>query len=137
MIRFFLSKGHGNFGMTQGCEQVFYCVIHPWKHLPLTGHKEVTTRDVPTKPPMLAEMKSTNYMLNMLMYLDAQDRGGNMGIWVLPNGNVAETCGSGLCFITKDRKLITPDFPGILPSTTVRRLLELGEKLRENGFVTE
>ena len=103
----------------------------------MTGHKEVTTRDVPTKPKLLAEVKSTNYMLNALMYMDAQERGGHMGIWILPNGNVAETCASGLCFITKGRKLITPDFPGILPSTTIRRLMELGEKLKAKGLVTE
>jgi len=38
--------------------------------------------DVPLKPPLLATLKSTNYLLNALACMQAEDRGGYLGVQV-------------------------------------------------------
>eukprot|EP00746_Dinoflagellata_sp_MGD_P081105 gnl/MRDRNA2_/MRDRNA2_322955_c0_seq1.p1 gnl/MRDRNA2_/MRDRNA2_322955_c0~~gnl/MRDRNA2_/MRDRNA2_322955_c0_seq1.p1 ORF type:complete len:190 (+),score=50.07 gnl/MRDRNA2_/MRDRNA2_322955_c0_seq1:38-571(+) len=69
----------------------------------------------------------------------AEEQGGHYGIWVKPDGNVAETCGSGIVFVTKDRVLLAPAFSGILPSRTVQRILQVAEKVlvKEKGLLRE
>eukprot|EP00746_Dinoflagellata_sp_MGD_P155868 gnl/MRDRNA2_/MRDRNA2_85589_c0_seq6.p1 gnl/MRDRNA2_/MRDRNA2_85589_c0~~gnl/MRDRNA2_/MRDRNA2_85589_c0_seq6.p1 ORF type:complete len:314 (-),score=60.28 gnl/MRDRNA2_/MRDRNA2_85589_c0_seq6:174-1082(-) len=136
-IRLVLSGGSGHFGLSpKGFESTFYVIIHSMKSLGGKGHAEVTTT-VPIKPAMLAEMKSNNYMLNSLMHMDAEERGGRYGIWVKEDGNMGETCGSGLIFVTNDGVLRTPKFEGILPSCTVRRILEVAQEMKKKGLLKD
>eukprot|EP00746_Dinoflagellata_sp_MGD_P085614 gnl/MRDRNA2_/MRDRNA2_33880_c0_seq1.p1 gnl/MRDRNA2_/MRDRNA2_33880_c0~~gnl/MRDRNA2_/MRDRNA2_33880_c0_seq1.p1 ORF type:complete len:378 (+),score=57.95 gnl/MRDRNA2_/MRDRNA2_33880_c0_seq1:104-1237(+) len=139
-IRYWLSVGPGNFGFTpEGCETSFYCLIFRTFGLPPPGHKEATVRSVPMKPPLLAETKSNNYMLNCLTAMAAQDEGGQFGIMVKPDGNIGEGCGVNCVFVTKDGVLRTPPFANILKGTTVRRVLQLAEKVlvKEKGLLKE
>lgn len=43
---------------------------------------QVTLRNPPLKPPLLAAMKSTNYLLNALYAMEAKENGGTTGILV-------------------------------------------------------
>jgi 4-amino-4-deoxychorismate lyase len=80
-VRYWISAGPGNFAITPvPGNSVFYAVAieaadTDWG-IPV---KEVSTT-VPPKPAVLAEMKSTNYMLNALCALDAKERGGHLGM---------------------------------------------------------
>lgn len=142
-IRFWLSAGPGNFGFTPaGCEAAFYCVLFGARAPPsakLTAIDEVTVRSVPMKPPLLAELKSNNYMLNCLTAMDAQDRGGRLGILLHEDDTIGEGPFMNCAFVTKERVLLTPPFTGILPGTTVRRAMELARSklLGKEGLLSD
>jgi branched-subunit amino acid aminotransferase/4-amino-4-deoxychorismate lyase len=98
-----------------------------------TGIPEATVLDTPMKPPLLATIKSNNYLLNVLAHMEAVDRGGTFGVLVDDEGYVAESCVLNTAFVTDDGTLRTPPFGGILPGTTIRRVMDLasGELTRE------
>ena len=145
-VRYWLSVGPGGFSPSpQECpEACFYCVI--FDPVPLgVGHSdplsagisEVTVRNTPMKPQLLATIKSNNYLLNVLTHMEAVDLGGTFGILVDENGFVAESCVLNAVFITRDRTLRTPPFDGILFGTTVRRVMDLASRfLMEEGLVS-
>jgi 4-amino-4-deoxychorismate lyase len=141
-IRFFLSAGPGNFFIfSDGCEPAFYCAVYTGKFGILEPADECTVRcdSVPMKPPILARVKSNNYMLNCLTAMSAKDKGGTRGIHVRDDGTVAESCIANVFVITQDRVMLTPTFDGILAGTTVRKLMELAKKhlVGEQGLLRE
>mmetsp|Transcript_20693 Transcript_20693/g.65246 ORF Transcript_20693/g.65246 Transcript_20693/m.65246 type:complete len:360 (-) Transcript_20693:155-1234(-) len=128
-VRMFLSGGPGNFGFTSaGCEPAFYCVVYGGMAFAFAPIDEVTVRTVPMKPPLLARMKTNNYMLNVLTAMDAQDRGGKFGILVRGDDTVAEGCVANCAVVTAERELITPTFGDVLAGTTVRKAMELAKR---------
>lgn len=141
-IRYYLSAGPGNFGITSdGCEPAFYCVVlaSAIPGLDLRAIDEVTVRSVPMKPPLLARVKSNNYMLNSLTAMAAQDRGGRFGILLREDLTVAEGCIVNCALVTADRALVTPAFGDILSGTTVRKAMQLAERhlVKDGGLLRE
>jgi branched-subunit amino acid aminotransferase/4-amino-4-deoxychorismate lyase len=89
------------------------------------------------KPPLLATIKSNNYLLNVLTHMEAVDRGGTFGILVDDEGYVAEACVLNAAFVTDDGILRTPPFDGILSGTTIRRVMDLASgELTEEGLIS-
>lgn len=124
-VRFWLSAGTGNLGVTPaGCKAQFYVLV--FGGLPmdpqwaLDGISEVSlTEDiVPLKPPLLAELKSNNYMLNALTMMAARDRGGTFGILVDGSGHLLESCVLNVALVRADGMLATPTFERALAGTT-------------------
>lgn len=133
-VRYWLSAGPGGFGISpdECTEPCFYCVLFDATNLigdaadmVERGIGEATIVDTPMKPPLLATIKSTNYMLNVLTHLEAIDRGGTFGIGVTPDGMLAESCVLNVCLVSDDGVLVTPPFDGILAGTTVASVLRL------------
>ncbi|CAJ1431071.1 unnamed protein product [Effrenium voratum] len=124
-VRFFLTAGPGNFGFTTaGCEPAFYVsVLTAEKVAEAKGIGEalVPETEVPMKPALLATLKSNNYLLNCMLAMAAQERGGRFGINIRTDGTVAEGCVANCGIVTKDKVFITPPFDGILAGTTVRK----------------
>ncbi|CAJ1368899.1 unnamed protein product [Effrenium voratum] len=131
-VRFFLTAGPGNFGFTTaGCEPAFYVsVLTAEKVAEAKGIGEalVPETEVPMKPALLATLKSNNYLLNCMLAIAAQERGGRFGINIRTDGTVAEGCVANCGIVTKDKVFITPPFDGILAGTTVRKAMELAKK---------
>jgi len=142
-IRYFITGGPGSFGITSaGCEPAFYCVVFDRiKGLGSKAISEATVRlsKVPMKPPLLAQVKSNNYMLNCLTAMEAQANNGTMGILVRDDDTIAESCVLNCCVVTEAGVLITPPFEGILAGCTVRKTLELARAhlLGQGGLLTE
>jgi 4-amino-4-deoxychorismate lyase len=137
-VRYWLSPGPGGFGFSPSeCEEAcFYCVIFDPTSLfaggvdiMREGFSEVTVRDTPMKPELLATIKSNNYLLNVLTHMEAVDKGGMFGILVTDDGYLAEACVLNASFVTDEGDLVTPPFDGILSGTTVRRILQLAEEV--------
>ena len=145
-VRYWMSVGPGGFSPSpkECAESCFYCVIFDPTPLggegpdPMrTGVPEVTVLDTPMKPPLLATIKSNNYLLNVLTHMEAVDRGGTFGVLVDNDGYIAESCVLNAAFITSDRVFRTPPFDGILSGTTIRRVMDLASaELTEEGLIS-
>ncbi len=145
-VRYWMTVGPGGFSPSpRECpEACFYCIIFDPTPLggegadPMhTGVPEVTVLDTPMKPPLLATIKSNNYLLNVLTHMEAVDRGGTFGVLVDGEGYVAESCVLNAAFITSEGVLRTPPFDGILSGTTIRRVMDLAsEKLTSEGLIS-
>jgi len=96
-IRYWASAGPGSFGLTPaaGAEPGFFVMIFAGLAYPdawYTRGLRVMTTTYPIKPPLYAVTKSTNYLPNALMQLEAQAHGLDNGVFIDEAGNVGESC---------------------------------------------
>jgi 4-amino-4-deoxychorismate lyase len=87
------------------------------------------TTSYPIKPPVYAITKSTNYLPNILMQMEAQEAGLDNGVFVDEDGNVGESSNMNVAFVGTDGVLVHPKFDHILSGCTSLRLLELARRL--------
>jgi 4-amino-4-deoxychorismate lyase len=87
------------------------------------------TTTYPIKPPLYAVTKSTNYLPNILMQLEAQEAGLDNGVFVDDAGHVGESSNMNVAFVGDDGVLRHPKFDHILTGCTSLRLLALARGL--------
>src|SRR5512132_2291860 len=129
-IRYWASSGPGSLGLAPaaGAEPGFFVMIFAGLAYPDTWYTQglrVMTTTYPIKPPLYAVTKSTNYLPNTLMQMEAQERGLDNGVFVDEAGNVGESSNMNVAFIGQDGVLQHPKFDHILSGCTSLRLLEL------------
>lgn len=140
-IRYWLSSGPGNLGLipAAGAEPGFFVMIFGGLAYPERYYREglkVMTTTYPIKPPLYAVTKSTNYLPNTLMEMEAKANGLDNGVFIDANGNVGEGSNMNCAFVTADGVLRHPRFDHVLTGCTVSRLLGLAERLVERGTIT-
>jgi 4-amino-4-deoxychorismate lyase len=137
-IRYWLSSGPGSLDLAPaaGAEPGFFVMIFPglvyperWK---TEGVKEMTTT-YPIKPALYAITKTTNYLPNVLMQMEAKEKGFDNGVFIDANGHVGESSNMNVAFVTHDGVLVHPKFDHILSGCTSLRLLELARMLVTQG----
>ena len=136
-IRYWISAGPGSLGLppAAGAEPGFFVMIHAGLAYPDTWYSKglrVMTTTYPIKPPLYAVTKSTNYLPNILMQMEAQEAGLDNGVFVDEAGNVGESSNMNVAFVTRDGILKHPKFDHILSGCTSLRLLELARGLEGN-----
>jgi len=136
-IRYWISAGPGSLGLppAAGAEPGFFVMIHAGLAYPDTWYSKglrVMTTTYPIKPPLYAVTKSTNYLPNILMQMEAQEAGLDNGVFVDEAGNVGESSNMNVAFVTRDGILKHPKFDHILSGCTSLRLLELAHGLEGN-----
>jgi 4-amino-4-deoxychorismate lyase len=94
---------------------------------------KVITSNVAIKPPYFAQVKSTNYLPNALVILDAKDHGADNGIFIDERGFVSESSNMNVAFVTHDRVFRHPKFDAILSGITIQRIMELAQQLVQQG----
>jgi 4-amino-4-deoxychorismate lyase len=129
-IRYWISSGPGSLGLAPaaGAQPAFFVMIFAGLSYPETWNTEglrVMTTTYPIKPPLYAITKSTNYLPNILMQMEAQEAGLDNGVFVDEAGNVGESSNMNVAFIGQDGVLQHPKFDHILSGCTSLRLLEL------------
>ncbi|XP_035837735.1 D-amino-acid transaminase, chloroplastic isoform X2 [Helianthus annuus] len=77
--------------------------------------------------------KNVNYLQNVLLKLEVEEKGALASIWVDDDEYVAEHPNVNVGFVTHEKELILPFFDKILSGCTAKRLLELAPKLVEKG----
>jgi len=133
-IRYWISAGPGSLGLppAAGAEPGFFVMIHAGLAYPETWYSKglrVMTTTYPIKPPLYAVTKSTNYLPNILMQMEAQAAGLDNGVFVDEAGHVGESSNMNVAFVTGDGVLVHPKFDHILSGCTSLRLLELARGL--------
>ncbi len=137
-VRYWLSAGPGGFGLSprECIGSSFYVMIFRAQPEPETFYTEgvkVITSHVPIKPPFFARVKSTNYLPNVLVIMEAKDQGADNGIFIDERGLVGESSNMNVAFVTRDRVLRHPAFDAILTGITVQRILQLAGRLVKQG----
>ena len=133
-IRYWLSAGPGSLGLAPAAdaEPGFFVMIFAGLSYPglwYTDGLRVMTTTYPIKPPLYAITKSTNYLPNVLMQIEATERGVDNGVFIDEDGNVGESSNMNVAFVTPDRALRHPRFDHILSGCTSLRVLELASSL--------
>jgi len=137
-VRYWLSAGPGGFGLgpAECAGSSFYVIVFGADTYPAsyyTGGIKVVTSTVPIKPPFFARVKSTNYLPNVLVVIEAKDHGADNGIFIDERGMVAESSNMNVAFVTRERLFRHPPFDSILSGITVQRILHLARRLVEQG----
>ena len=139
-IRYWASAGPGSLGLAPaaGAEPGFFVMISAGLGYPETWYTQglrVMTTSYPIKPPLYAITKSVNYLPNVLMQMEAQERGVDNGVFIDEAGNVGESSNMNVAFVMGDGTLKHPKFDHILSGCTSLRLLELATKLQAKGAI--
>jgi len=141
-VRYWLSAGPGGFGLgpAECVGTSFYVIVFNQELYPAsyyTDGMKVITSNIPIKPPLFARIKSTNYLPNVLVVLEAKDRSADNGIFIDQRGMVAESSNMNVAFVTKDRVFRHPVFDAILSGITIQRVLQFAERLVQQGDLKE
>ncbi len=141
-IRYWLSSGPGSLELTPaaGANPGFFVMVFAGLSYPERWYSEglrVMTTSYPIKPPLYAVTKTTNYLPNVLMQMEAKEAGFDNGVFIDPAGHVGESSNMNVAFVTRDGEFAHPKFDQILAGCTILRLLELARTLRDRGLVTD
>jgi 4-amino-4-deoxychorismate lyase len=137
-IRYWLSSGPGSLDLAPaaGAEPGFFVMIFPGLAYPEKWKTEgvrVMTTTYPIKPPLYAITKTTNYLPNVLMQMEAKEKGFDNGVFIDHRGHVGESSNMNVAFVTRDNVMVHPKFDHILSGCTSLRLLELANVLVTQG----
>jgi 4-amino-4-deoxychorismate lyase len=137
-VRYWLSVGPGGFGLhpRECVGSSFYVMIYQAEKPPASAYAEglkFITSTIPIKPPLFARCKSTNYLPNVLVVMEARDKGADNGIFIDAHGMIGESSNMNVAFVTPERVLRHPTFDAILSGCTVMRALDLAKALVANG----
>jgi 4-amino-4-deoxychorismate lyase len=140
-IRYWLSSGPGSLELSPaaGAEPGFFVMVFAGLSYPERWYTEglrVRTTSYPIKPPLYATTKTTNYLPNVLMQMEAKEGGLDNGVFIDPNGNVGESSNMNVAFVKSDGAFKHPKFDHILSGCTSLRLLDLAPTLIDQGILT-
>lgn len=138
LIRILVSRGTSNMGIDPAlCDgPQLYIVVYRYSARIQDGRLKparVALSRVPMKSKNLATIKTCNYLPNVLMKLEANDRGLDFVISVDPNGNLGEGATENIGILTPENELLFPTSEFILAGTTARRALDLAQALVTDG----
>jgi 4-amino-4-deoxychorismate lyase len=140
-IRYWMSSGPGNLDLTpaKGAESGFFVMVFGGLSYPERWYTEglrVMTTTYPIKAPIYAVTKATNYLPNVLMQMEAKEKGFDNGVFIDENGNVGEGSNMNVAFVTKQGVLVHPNFDHILSGCTSLRRIELARAHRDRAQVS-
>ena len=140
-IRYWLSSGPGSLDLSPaaGAQPGFFVMVFGGLSYPARWYTEglrVMTTTYPIKPPLYAITKSTNYLPNVLMQMEAKEAGLDNGVFIDKAGYVGESSNMNVAFVTADGVLRHPKFDAVLAGCTSLRLLELATSLASKGVIS-
>ncbi len=140
LVRLFVSRGPGGFTTDpyECPKSQLYVVITELRYPPKEKYEKgvrVKVSNVPVKPSFFANIKSCNYLPNVLMKKEAVDSGVDFVICLDEFGYLGESTTENFGMVSKDNVLKFPKFDRILRGTTVVRASELAKNLVERGVV--
>lgn len=143
-IRPIVSRGIGDLGLDpRKCGKPSVIVIaQGWGamygdlyEVGLTGVSVCVRRNAPDA--LSPNIKSLNYLNNILAKIEANEKGGDEAIFLDHNGFVCEGSGDNI-FVVKDDRVLTPftisNLKGITRATAIELLDEMGYKVIESNL---
>jgi branched-subunit amino acid aminotransferase/4-amino-4-deoxychorismate lyase len=141
LIRVFVSRGPGGFTTNPyecPASQLYIVVTHLTAASEEKYQRGVTliTSRVPIKKAYFANIKSCNYLPNVLMKKEAEDAGVNYTLSIDEQGFIGECSTENIGVITKRKEFLVPRFDAVLRGTTVTRTMELAGSLVAEGVLS-
>ena len=132
LIRILLARGPGSFSVNpyDAVAPQLYIAVYKlstpapekYEHGVIIG-----ASTIPVKSSWLAQVKSCNYLPNVLMKKESVDRKLDFVIGVDDNGYITESATENIMIIDKNGVLVQPPLDFILKGTTMVRVCELAE----------
>ncbi len=142
LVRLYVSRGPGGFS-TDPYEcpaSQLYIVVTRLKSVPeekLSRGVTLKSSRIPIKKSYFANVKSCNYLPNVLMTKEARDAGVDFTVSIDDDGFLGEGATENVGIVTRDGRFLVPRFDRILQGTTVTRMLELVQPLVHAGELVE
>jgi len=132
IIRLFLGRGVGSFSPNpyDPEKSELYVVVTKSSKPSSRKYKEgvsICRSSIPAKPGFFPQVKSLNYLPNVLMKKEAIDRGFDFAIGMDAQNHLLEGATENLILVTKENELVHPPLDKILKGTMMDRLFELIE----------
>ncbi len=136
-VRLFVSRGLGDFACdpTTPKKSLFYVIvlgISPRSGIPPEGVSAITTH-VPLKLGFYAQAKTTCYVLNALVRLEAHQNKARFGIWYDQEGHLTEASTENVAIVSQEKIFKYPRFEHMLKGTGLIRGVELVKELVRSG----
>jgi branched-chain amino acid aminotransferase len=140
LIRVIMSRGPGSFSANPyDCpSSQFYVNVIRFRSLPEPYYKEgvsIITSKTPIKKSFFANIKSCNYLPNVLMKMEAIDAGCPYSLALDEDGFLAEGSTENVGVLTEDGVLKFPGFERTLSGITAKRVLKLADELVKKEMV--
>lgn len=140
-VRLFISRGLGDFKCdpTTPKKSLFYVIVYRIKLADsrrtgiLREGASAITSHIPIKPGFYAQVKTTCYLLNALVHLEAHRNNVDFSIWYDQEGHLAETATSCVAIVSQEKIFKYPRFEHILKGTGLIRGVELAKELVRSG----
>ncbi|MFC2024201.1 aminotransferase class IV [Chloroflexota bacterium] len=136
-VRLFISRGLGDFSCdpTTPGKSILYIIVLKEPALPNRPPEGVTamTTHVPVKPSIYAQVKTTCYLLNALVQLEAHRNYVQYGFWYDQEGHLTESSIDNVAIVTQDKILKYPNYDCMLKGTGLIRAVELAKELVKSG----
>ncbi len=132
ILRIFLSRGRGSFTPnpydTKGSE--FFVIVTEFKPLPDSHYQQgvrIGKCQTPVKESWLAQIKSCNYLPNVMMKKEAVDRGLDYTVAFDSDGFLAESATENCVIVNQAGTLVRPPLKNILKGCTMTKAFSLAE----------
>ncbi|WFS61153.1 aminotransferase class IV [Pseudodesulfovibrio thermohalotolerans] len=130
MVRVLIGRGPGGFGIypSECPEASLYVVAYDLHQKPESVYEKGVTAfktSIPAKQPYLATIKSIDYLPNVLMKHEAEEKGYDFPFCFDHNGLLAEGATENVCIVDENGRLVIPEFTNALAGTTLMRAVDL------------
>lgn len=134
MVRLFVSRGIGGFACSpRECHKsnLYVITFNAWEapaHFYGKGVSAITSK-IPIKPAFFSQVKSCNYLPNVLVEMEAEQGNVDFAIVVDTRGMLAEGATENVAIVNTNKVLVYPKFDHILKGTSLLRGVELAQEL--------
>lgn len=141
LVRLLVSRGQGTMGINPyDCfRSEFYVVVYELKHACIEALPEgvsVAISKVPIKPGIFAQVKTCNYLPNVLMKKEAVDLGVDFTVTLDENRFLGEGATENIGIVTRGKELFMPPPERVLAGTTAKRAMEFAQQLKAERVLT-
>lgn len=137
-LRLYVTRGPGGFSpsVAEVTGHQIYAVLTKFKPPAEKTYADGVTAmfsTVRAKEPFWSQIKSCNYLQNVMMKKESLEKGYDFPISKDEQGRLTEGATENLLLVTKERQLIVPNFDYTLRGTTVLEVMKIAEELVNKG----
>lgn len=141
LVRLLVSRGQGTMGVNPyACfHPEFYVVVYETSGARidrLPDGVSLAVSKVPIKPGIFAQVKTCNYLPNVLMKKEAVDLGVDFTVSLDEQRNLGEGATENIGIVTRGKELFMPPPERVLAGTTAKRALEFAQQLKKDRLLT-
>ncbi|MBW1710412.1 MAG: aminotransferase class IV [Deltaproteobacteria bacterium] len=96
----------------------------------------IISTDVPVKQSFFAQVKSCDYLNNVMIKKAAKEAGVDYAVTWDENGFLAEGSTENIFLVSPEKELLVPTFDRILKGITMTRVMELAQNLVDEGLLS-